>query len=160
MYIAEPLTTLTDYALAVESFYFAVRIGRLRGPANRVSAWLWRAAFIATGIAALVGGSFHGFAPQLDASTLRSLWNITVYSLGAALGFLVSGMHTADLDRHGQSLKWIGAGIGTTLAGLAVQQSPFPLRGAFNQNDAYHLIQMMGLYCFYRGACLLRDRQK
>ena len=52
-------------------------------------------------------------------------------------------------------LRWIKRAVLVSLAGLAVlilKLSPHP---SFNHNDLYHLIQMGGLYCLYRGAQLL-----
>jgi Family of unknown function (DUF6962) len=31
------------------------------------------------------------------------------------------------------------------------------LQRHFNHNDLYHVIQMVGMYVFYKGAILLRD---
>lgn len=54
--------------------------------------------------------------------------------------------------------KWIAAGVAVSFAAAAVQQSGFALHRHFNHNDLYHLIQMAGLVCFFRGARKLRDR--
>ena len=51
---AEPVTMLTDYALAAASLGFAVALRRSIGPRNRVSAWFWCAAFIAAGAGAVL----------------------------------------------------------------------------------------------------------
>jgi hypothetical protein len=42
-----------------------------------------------------------------------------------------------------------------TLAGVAVQLGGWGLHTHFNHNDIYHLVQMAGLYCLYRGALKL-----
>ena len=40
----------------------------------------------------------------------------------------------------------------------AVQVSGVAIHQQFNHNDLYHVIQMGGMYLFYRGALLLTDR--
>jgi len=84
MQISEPVTMLTDFALAAASLYFAFRLSLILGPRNRVSAWLWCAAFIASSIAALLGGIYHGLARHFDASTLRFMWEVIIYAIGLA----------------------------------------------------------------------------
>jgi hypothetical protein len=157
MQITEPVTMLTDYALAAASFAFAFLTGRLIGPRTRVCAWFWCAAFIASGVAAASGGTYHGFAMYLDSGTRRTLWNVAMYLMGAGAAFITAGIHSAYIKWKDGTVQWLVAGILVTLAGAAVQQSGFP-RGDFNHNDAYHLIQIVGLYFFYRCGLTLRDR--
>jgi hypothetical protein len=158
MQITEPVTMLTDYALAAASLGFALSLGRLVGPHNRVSAWLWCAAFIASAVAAASGGTYHGFAKYFAAGTTRLFWNVAVYSMGAFGAFLTAGIHAAYIKREDPTLKWLVSGILISLAGAAVQQSGF-LRGRnFNHNDAYHLIQIVGFYFLYRGGRTVKDR--
>jgi Kef-type K+ transport system membrane component KefB len=158
MQITEPVTMLTDYALAAVSWVFAFLIGRLIGPRNRVSAWFWCAAFVASGVAAASGGTYHGFAKYLDAGSSRSLWNLTVYLMGATAAFVTAGIHSAHIRREDGTVQWLAAAILVTILGLAVQQSGFPRYPNFNHNDAYHLIQIVGLYFLYRCGLTLRDR--
>jgi hypothetical protein len=158
MQITEPVTMLTDYALAVASLVFAVSIAGRIGPRNRVSAWFWCAAFVASGVAAAVGGTYHGFATYLETRTLAALWNLTIYSMGAAGAFITAGIHAAYIKREDGTIKWLVFGILFTLLGAAVQRSGFPRRANFNHNDAYHLIQIVGLYFLFRCARTVRDR--
>src|SRR5204863_7861870 len=81
MQISEPVTMLTDFALSAASLCFAILLARIVGPRNRVSAWLWCAAFIASSVAALPGGIYHGFTLQFDTSTLRVIWGVLVYAI-------------------------------------------------------------------------------
>src|SRR5262249_43586503 len=69
MQITEPVTMLTDYALAAASLVFAIFTARLIGPRNRVSVWFWCAAFVTSGVAAALGGTYHGFTGYLDPRT-------------------------------------------------------------------------------------------
>jgi len=159
MQITEPVTMLTDYALAAASLYFAYLLARILGPRNRVSAWLWCAGFLASAVAALLGGIYHGFGSDFDASTLRSMWNIAVFVMGLSGGCMVGGIHAAYVRREDGTVKWIAAGVLVTLIGLTVQQTGFRSHSDFNHNDIYHLIQIAAFYLLFRGACTLRDRQ-
>ena len=159
MQITEPVTMLTDYALAAASLYFAYLLARILGPRNRVSAWLWCAAFLASAVAALLGGIYHGFALHFEASTLRSMWNVAVFVMGLSSGCMVGGIHAAYVRREDGTVKWIASGVLVTLIGLTVQQTGFRRHLDFNHNDIYHLIQIAAFYMLFRGACTLRDRQ-
>ena len=159
MQITEPVTMLTDYALAAASLYFAYLLARILGPRNRVSAWLWCAAFLSSAVAALLGGIYHGFALNFEASTLRSMWNVSVFAMGLSGGCMVGGIHAAYVRREDGTVKWITSGVLVTLMGLTVQQTGFRRHLEFNHNDIYHLIQIAAFYMLFRGACTLRDRQ-
>ncbi len=158
MQITEPLTMLTDYALAAASLAFALLLSRMIGPRNRVSAWLWCAGFAGSAVAALIGGTYHGFALYFDDSTLRALWNVLVYLMGASGGLMVAGCHAAYIQKEDGSMRWFIGGIVVTLLGAVVQQSGFRHDAHFNHNDVYHLIQIAGLYLLFKGASRLQDR--
>jgi uncharacterized protein DUF6962 len=158
MPLSEPLTTLTDYVLAAVSLGAAIALARSIGPRNRVSAWFWCAAFIAAGVAATTGGSYHGFKPRLDPSTIRGLWNLTMFSMGACGAFATAGIHAAEVRRADGTVTWLAAGIAVTLLGAGVQQGMLSTFARWNPNVAFHLIQIAGLYCFYRCARTVHDR--
>jgi len=159
MQITEPVTMLTDYALAAASLYFAFLLARIMGPRNRVSAWLWCAAFLASALAALLGGIYHGFALNFDGSILRYMWDAVVYITGLSTGCMVGGIHAAYVQREDGTVKWITAGVLVTLLGFIVQRTGFRSHLDFNHNDLFHVIQIAGFYLLFRGACTLRDRQ-
>ena len=159
MQITEPVTMLTDYALAAARLYFAFLLARTLGPRNRVSAWLWCAAFLTSAVAALLGGIYHGFASHFDTGALRSIWNVAVFVMGLSCGCMVGGIHAAYVQREDGSVKWIASGVAVTLIGVIVQQTGFRRHLDFNHNDIYHIIQIAAFYLFFRGACTLRDRQ-
>ena len=88
----EPDVTLTDYALALECAAFCVLL--LRGPAGHQALRAWWTIFFATvGLAALIGGTVHGFFPGNAV-----LWMATMLTLGATslagwfIGSLLLGM--------------------------------------------------------------------
>lgn len=82
--MAEPMTTLTDYAIALECLLFA---GLLFGLGR--AGWLWATVFGCVSIAALLGGTYHGWAPVLSWQHLRLLWQGTVIALALASGLMV-----------------------------------------------------------------------
>jgi len=158
MHITEPVTMLTNFALAAASLAFAYLLARTIGPANRVSAWLWCAGFITSAITALVGATYHGFALYFDPGTLRSFWNIIMSSAGATAGFMIAGCHAAYIKKEDGVVEYLAAGIAVTLIGFLVQMTGFRHNADFNHNDAYHVIQLFALYLFFKGATRLRDR--
>ena len=152
MHFSEPLTALTDYALGAASLYFAVSLLRSRPP-KRLSIRLWSIGFLASAIAAFVGGTYHGLKLTVDESVLRSLWNVTIYSIGVSGGFMVSGVLASSIGWEHKSTKWLSRGLGVTLAAFAIQQSGISLH-----NDIFHVLQIVALYFFFNGARLLKDR--
>jgi hypothetical protein len=77
----EPMTVLTDYALAAVSGVLAFRL-------IKVSRF-WALAFLALALAALLGGTWHGFW-QNDI-----LWTATTLSVGVASFGMVTGSSLA-----------------------------------------------------------------
>ena len=158
MQITEPVTMLTNFALAAASLAFTYLLARSIGPANRVSAWLWCAAFISSAIAALFGATYHGFALYFDPATLRSFWSIIMSATGATASFMIAGCHAAYIKKEDGVVEYLAAGIAVTVVGVIVQMTGFRHKVNFNHNDAYHMIQLVGLYLFFKAAGRLRDR--
>lgn len=80
MKLDEPVTALSDYALAA----LLVVLGGLTPLVS--PAWpsaLWAAGFVVSAVAALLGGTSHGFGPRLSARLAARLWRFTLL---AALG--------------------------------------------------------------------------
>jgi hypothetical protein len=89
--ITEPMTLLTDYLLAGLVAWFALCLyGEGRRGGER-SIRLWSAAFGASALAALTGGTVHGFTLYLGPAATAALWKLTVYLVGLAGLFLLSG---------------------------------------------------------------------
>ena len=157
MIVTEPATMLTDYALALICALFALRLHR-GAEGRRVG--LWVAAFSVTALAALAGGTAHGFRVPLGESW-SLVWRITVVSIAFGSALLVaaatrSAMRPqAEDDRaRREGILWLKRAVGVSLAGLAVLMLKLAPHRHFNHNDLYHMIQMGGLYCLYRGAML------
>jgi uncharacterized protein DUF6962 len=130
--IAEPATTLTDYALAT---LCAVLGHRLNAEASRTgSTRLWAAAFGAIAAAALLGGTSHGFAPSLSAAAKRGLWHSTYALIG--LGNLL--MLCAALSTMARPVR-------LTLTGAALVKFGAYLVLAVPQQDFRGVIAEVGL---------------
>ncbi len=155
MPVSEPATMLTDYALALLSAFFACSLYR-RPPGRKP--WLWIVAFALIAIAALAGGTAHGFRGLLGESW-RFVWRITVFSIALGSALLIvagirSAVHPETSEENARRLghRWLKWAVAISLLALGIlvfKLSPHP---QFNQNDLYHVIQMAGLYCLYRGA--------
>ncbi|MFQ5525962.1 MAG: hypothetical protein ACE5GX_06825 [Thermoanaerobaculia bacterium] len=83
MPILEPMTVLTDYILAALGLILGLRLWR------GTTAWgssrrLWAASLLAMAVAALAGGTAHGFADRAGAAGHWVLWRITVWAIGVA----------------------------------------------------------------------------
>ncbi|OAI53841.1 hypothetical protein AYO46_00370 [Betaproteobacteria bacterium SCGC AG-212-J23] len=78
--VAEPVTLLTDYALAGVTACLAFRLRK--NPT--VSCRFWTLAFVALALGALLGGTYHGFRWEW-------LWKPTVLSVGVASFGMLAG---------------------------------------------------------------------
>ena len=85
MEIAEPVTTLTDYALGGVTAWLAVLLYRKN---SSIACRLWTLAFAALALTAILGGTFHGFR-------IPWLWKPTVLAIGvASFGMLAGSAYT------------------------------------------------------------------
>jgi hypothetical protein len=87
--IAEPMTVLTDYGLAAVAGVLAAKLGRrAEGQAARRS---WAASFAAVALAAIAGGTSHGWAPRMAPSSLSALWLVTYGLVGLGHLLILAG---------------------------------------------------------------------
>jgi peptidoglycan/LPS O-acetylase OafA/YrhL len=154
MTVTEPATMLTDYAITLACAFFAISLRR--SPRSRRSG-LWVAAFSVTAFAALAGGTAHGFRGPLG-ENWGVVWRTTVASIAFASVLLIAAGIRSALrpEAEGQArregIRWLKRAIGVSLAGLAVLVLKLAPHPNFNHNDLYHVIQIAGLFCLYRGA--------
>jgi len=99
MTITEPVTMLTDYALAGISLFFSARLFREGRLHRQTSVLLWAAALAVTASASICGGSYHGFVAHLSDLTRFALWKATVYSLGLMSLLMLSSVIVAAVRR-------------------------------------------------------------
>ncbi|MDA2939038.1 hypothetical protein MYX75_12355, partial [Acidobacteria bacterium AH-259-A15] len=111
MNITEPTTMLTDYALAGLGTWLGRKLFLLSASRRQKSIKLWAGAFISTALAALVGGTSHGFALMLSSGITGALWKLTLYLTGFSSFFLLSAVILAclphPLNRWGLALSTV-----------------------------------------------------
>ena len=168
MHIHEPATLATDYMLTVAAAIFAARLWRT----NR----MWALAFLFTAFGSFLGGTYHGFAPQLAPLASAALWKCTTIAIGLASFFLLAGserrlsafalvkfiVYASWMIAHDDFI-WVIADYGVTLllVGIVVRTKwviasiLVSVLGAIVQisgnNVVYHLIQLVALWLLYRG---------
>ena len=105
MLISEPVTTLTDYAIAVEALIFA---GLLLKPKPKSlihpPVLFWAAAFVGLAIAAVCGGTYHGFV-SLPIDVRWGLWRGIIYALSFTSGCMLAAA-VSDLPRWVKPWGW------------------------------------------------------
>lgn len=104
MSIHEPATLLTDLLLCALAGWLA---WRLRHNPTTPARW-WSRALLLTAASALIGGTYHGFAPNLPAS-MQSVWWVATLLLicatSAAMSFsLMEEFLPADRQRDARTL--------------------------------------------------------
>ena len=93
MSIAEPSTTISDYILAAACFVFAARARACVSLPSR----LWVLTLFATGMAALLGGTYHAIHLNMPPLAARVLWTATLLAIGVAGFGFASGAAAAAL---------------------------------------------------------------
>jgi hypothetical protein len=93
----EAVTMVTDYLLALVGFLCAGWLWtRARGGPGR---W-WAAALAATAVAAVLGGTSHGYAPVLTPETYGRIWRLTYVTAGLGSFCILYGAAQAALPRR------------------------------------------------------------
>ncbi|HEY8131616.1 MAG TPA: hypothetical protein VII12_06960, partial [Thermoanaerobaculia bacterium] len=159
---ADRAARLVAASLAAASF------GALAGAAYHMapSSALWKVSAIPVGIASYLFGLAIALA-YFSARVRRVaqavlLVQLSVYAICVALSddfaiviadyasvmaaiLLVCLFHWSD-----PAAKWIAAGVAISFVAAAAQISSIQI-GPLNHNDIYHVIELGGLYCWYRG---------
>ena len=78
MDITEPVTMLTDYALGGVNLFFCISVFSNITSRNKVTGLLLGLGFLAGAIAAVAGGTYHGFALHFEQNQLRRMWNLVM----------------------------------------------------------------------------------
>jgi hypothetical protein len=114
--MTEPDVTLTDYGLFAECAIFAWLI--LRQPATNTALRIWVGLFfIATALAALFGGTVHGFFTDATAGFGRMLWKASMLAIAAAaLSLWVIGGRLLFSHRGADRVVLVAAGLTTAFA--------------------------------------------
>ncbi|MBF2083704.1 hypothetical protein [Thermoleptolyngbya sp. C42_A2020_037] len=103
MTLSEPITTLTDYAIALECLIFAVCLLKQAEPPKPTKGWIL--AFGSTALAAALGGTLHGWSAALSPGWALGLWRAMLLALGVASYGLVAGASAGWVS--GGKLVWV-----------------------------------------------------
>jgi len=126
MTMAVPMNVLTDYLLAGLATGFAVLLWRKAG---HTSQRFWVVAFVAAALAALLGGSWHGFHDRWPPVVTRVMWRMTTAAIGLSGLFLLLGCLRAELGKPWRDwFSWLA--VGKFLLYLAV----------VNRSDSYAIV--------------------
>ncbi len=101
MTIHEPATLATDLLLAALGGGLAWRLRRRVPSGNRAALW-WCGALLAMAVSALVGGLYHGFAPNFPAAVDGIWWRLVLAMI------CVMGLTMAMSLLHEVGPKWPG----------------------------------------------------
>jgi hypothetical protein len=93
----EVVTMATDYLLAATGFAAAMWLWKTA--AGAPGGW-WAVAFVATGVAAVLGGTSHGYAPVLDKQTHGLVWRLTYVTVGIANFCILYGASLTVVPRR------------------------------------------------------------
>lgn len=104
MTLLEPTTTLTDYALGILALVLGLRLWAAARREGQTSVRLWSLSFFSVTIAALAGGTSHGFAGVLSPLAHTVLWKTTVWSIGLTAALLLAAVAWSSLRGRTRSL--------------------------------------------------------
>ena len=129
MRLAEPMTLLTDYLLGALGAWLGLRLWR-SAPASGDPRRTWAATFWAMALAAVLGGTSHGFEPYFGDGVDRALWNATLLAIGVASGLLLMVGYQAvsrgsALERWERPVRWV----------IAAEVAVYAWRVCFVDND-------------------------
>jgi hypothetical protein len=118
--VTEPDVTLTDYGLFAECAAFAWLIARRPAALAVLRRWMVLF-FVFTAVAALVGGTVHGFFTGQIGSTGRVLWKVSMLAIGAtALAVWAIGAHLMFSPRGAQRVVAIAWALTSAYAATIV----------------------------------------
>ena len=181
MTVHEPATLATDYLLAAVAAALARRLHRRISPENRAARW-WVWTLGLTGASALIGGSYHGFAPNFSATINLLWWRITLWTV-CLIGAAMAAAWVCETVRPPwqQRMMWGVAGKFFAFATLAAVNPTFSIAildygismvlwlGAalalgrrwsgwmLMAIGLYHVLQAFALAAFYRAALRLES---
>jgi hypothetical protein len=105
MTIHEPATLLTDYALTVIAGVLAYRLQRLQGSSFSDARRWFLIGLTLSAISAFVGGSYHGFAPNVSETLAAWWWKFTLLTLHLVSASLAMSL-VEEVSPENQKPAW------------------------------------------------------
>lgn len=123
--LAEPTTSLTDFALAALAAGLGVRLWSRGRRGGQLSRALLAAGLLSVSVVALLGGAVHGFAPLLAVPAKAAIWGLIHAGIGLATALLLAAFAVGTLPRAAHS--WVLGALGSRLLfGLALDAGRDP----------------------------------
>lgn len=157
---------------ALGAFFGAMSHGLAGQLSPRVQRTLWRAALIFTGAAAIMfavatgqsaaprqedlimGAGLIALAVYVVLVIVRPTFGITaLVSVVSLTAIFVSAIAISRSSPTASA--WILAGVALTAFGFWIQRARISLHRHLNNNDLYHVLQLIALICLYRAAVTL-----
>jgi hypothetical protein len=166
---ADRAARLVAGSLAAASF------GALAGAAYHMarSSAMWKVSAIPVGIASYLFGLAIAFAYFSSrgrrVAEIVLLVQLVVYAICVAFSddfviviadyasVMVAILVVCLLHWSDSAAQWIAAGVAISFVAASAQISPIQI-GPLNHNDIYHVIELGGIYCWYRGGRKLTVR--
>jgi len=145
----EVVTMVTDYLLAATGFGAAMWLWK--SAAGVPGRW-WAVAFVATGVAAVLGGTSHGYAPVIDKQTHGLVWRLTYVTVGIANFCILYGAALAAVPR-----RFFRAAVAVLLARMLAVAAALILVAQFRFVLYDYAITLVGLLAL--AAALRAQRQ-
>jgi hypothetical protein len=150
MTITEPVTLVTDYLLALAGILFGILTFRLKSSHRAMP--LWILAFTCSTLAAISGGTVHGFKEHLSPWLEKWLWDNAMIFIGGTAAFLIAATIISSLRRKEMPyVHWLKRGLTISAVGFLIQKIGWNISPDFNHNDLYHMIQIAGFWCLWQG---------
>src|SRR5207247_10845000 len=100
----------------------------------------WAVAFLATGVAAVLGGTSHGYAPVIDKQRHGLVWRLTYVTVGIANFCVLYGAALAAVPR-----RWFRATVVVLLARLLAVAAALIVAAQFRYVLYDYAITLVGL---------------
>ena len=152
--MTEPITTITDYALAGVAFIFAGFLLRVGWQKRQISVGCWGLAFGFVGLAAAIGGTCHGFFMLLGALG-QNLWQAMIYSLSLASLLLLIGSVVGSLARPVRAWLLLAALIKSAYLWVSLLSQPDFKAVALDYAIALAIVLGLQLWRLDSAACWL-----
>jgi hypothetical protein len=76
---------------------------------------------------------------------------VVVWDFGATMIFAIVAA-AARRERSSRAFRLLASGVGLFAAGAVIQQAGLSPHPAFNHNDLFHVVQILGNACFFLSA--------